>query len=395
MKKKLTLVCLAVFTLVIGTGIVAPLLTPYAQTLNATGIEVGLLFSGFYVVRILTGSYIGRLADKKGAKEILRYSLILYPFIGLMYAFSANYTMLLCARLLHGLASAMMLPMVMTYIGYITPVGKEAKYMGIYNTVLFIANAIGPMAGGLISSNYGYRIAFSSLLFLSVIALIIVCMLPANKIENKNDVSEDKCEVEEKISVWKNGKLLSLSAINIIDSILSVFIVTFYALYLGDKGIDIAFIGLLVTVNNAIVGIAQIPIAKIVDKFNKESLIFISGILTIVAVASLKFTTSKMLIVFIFVILGLTSAIILSASSALSTILGRHEGMGQVMGFLGTATSLGAVIGPLVLGALNDYINIESTFIFLLISWVVGMIMFRVFYRKEEKEILNEVESLN
>lgn len=395
MKKKLTLVCLAVFTLVIGTGIVAPLLTPYAQTLNATGIEVGLLFSGFYVVRILTGSYIGRLADKKGAKEILRYSLILYPFIGLMYAFSANYTMLLCARLLHGLASAMMLPMVMTYIGYITPVGKEAKYMGIYNTVLFIANAIGPMAGGLISSNYGYRIAFSSLLFLSVIALIIVCMLPANKIENKNDVSEDKCEVEEKISVWKNGKLLSLSAINIIDSILSVFIVTFYALYLGDKGIDIAFIGLLVTVNNAIVGIAQIPIAKIVDKFNKESLIFISGILTIVAVASLKFTTSKMLIVFIFVILGLTSAIILSASSALSTILGRQEGMGQVMGFLGTATSLGAVIGPLVLGALNDYINIESTFIFLLISWVVGMIMFRVFYRKEEKEILNEVESLN
>lgn len=74
MKKNLSLVCIAVFILVIGTGIVAPLLTPYAQTLGATGVEVGLLFSGFYSVRILMGTYIGKLADKKGPKAILRYS---------------------------------------------------------------------------------------------------------------------------------------------------------------------------------------------------------------------------------------------------------------------------------------------------------------------------------
>jgi len=393
MKKKLTLACIAVFTLVVGTGIVAPLLTPYAQTLNATGVEVGLLFSGFYVVRILAGSHIGKLADRKGAKEILRYSLMLYPFIGIMYALSSNYPILLIARLLHGLASAMMLPMVMTYIGDITPVGQEAKYMGMYNTVLFLANSVGPLIGGQLSSMYGYRIAFSSLLFLSLIALGIVCILPSSK-ANKNEKKQDN-DTENKIILWNNGKLLSLATINIMDSILSIFIVTFYALFLGQRGVNIAFIGLLVTVNNAIIGITQIPIAKLIDSFNRELLIFGSGIATIAIIVILKFVTSEFIIVIMFVILGITSAIILSASSALSTILGREKGMGQVMGFLGSATSLGVVIGPLALGVLNDYVNVDATFIFLLISWSIGICMFKIFYRKENKENLNEIKNLN
>jgi MFS family permease len=388
-KKKLTLVCTAVFILVLGTGIVAPLLTPYAKTLKATGIEVGLLFSGFYVVRILTGSYIGKLADKKGAKELLRYSLILYPFIGIMYALSSNYSILLIARLLHGLASAMMLPMVMTYIGDITPPGKEAKYMGIYNTVLFLSNSLGPLIGGQLSSKYGYRIAFSSLLFLSLIALGIVCILPFSK-SNKNKKEEDNT-TEKKIILWNNGRLLSLATINIMDSILSVFILTFYTIFLCQKGINIAFIGLLITVNNAIIGITQIPIAKIVDSFNRELLIIASSIVTIVIIFLMELVTNEFTIVLMFILLGIASAIILSASSALSTILGREKGMGQVMGFLGSATSLGVVIGPLALGVLNDYVNIHATFIFLLISWSIGACTFEIFYRKGNKKSLSEI----
>ncbi|WP_455717675.1 MFS transporter, partial [Anaerosporobacter sp.] len=283
MKKGLILVCAAVFILVVGTGIVAPLLSPYAETLNATGVQVGLLFSAFYTVRILSGSYIGKLADRKGAKEILRISLILYPFIGLLYAISWNYPILLGARLLHGLASAMMLPMVMTYIGHITPEGQEAKYMGIYNTVTFLANSVGPLVGGLIAGEFGYKIAFSSLLFLSCIALIIVCILPSTQITNSKQVerTEEKTKEYKKKSAWKDGRLISISVINIIDSILSVFIFSFYAIYLSQKGVNIKFISLLITINNVIVGITQIPISKLVDKFDRGNLILTSGFFTI------------------------------------------------------------------------------------------------------------------
>jgi len=61
----------AVFLLVTGTGIVAPLIGPYAHSLGAGGFWIGLLFSGFYIVRLLVGTPVGRLADHQGPKRVL------------------------------------------------------------------------------------------------------------------------------------------------------------------------------------------------------------------------------------------------------------------------------------------------------------------------------------
>ena len=377
MKKNLSLVCIAVFILVIGTGIVAPLLTPYAQTLGATGVEVGLLFSGFYLVRILMGTYIGKLADKKGPKAILRYSLILYPIIAVLYVCASNYIVLFIARLFHGMASAMMLPMVMAYIGKISPKGQESKYMGVYNTVIFIANGIGPTIGGLISKNYGYQMAFSSLLIVSLISLVIVGFLPTTQLDTEE--KDDNNLVERKTKKFVNKKLIGLGIINVISAILSVFTVSFYAMFLTKLEMDVTVIGILLTINNLIIGGSQVIIATMVERVQKKKLIIVSGLVTSTIVLLLRFTDNFIGIVTMFVILSIASAVLLCASSALATIMGREEGMGETMGFLGSATSLGAVIGPLVLGALVDYINVEFTFYFVVAVWILGIGTFGVF----------------
>lgn len=392
MKKNLSLVCIAVFILVIGTGIVAPLLTPYAQTLGATGVEVGLLFSGFYSVRILMGTYIGKLADKKGPKAILRYSLILYPIIAVLYVCASNYIVLFIARLFHGMASAMMLPMVMAYIGKISPKGQESKYMGVYNTVIFIANGIGPTIGGLISKNYGYQMAFSSLLIVSLISLVIVGFLPTTQLDTEE--KDDNNLVERKTKKFVNKKLIGLGIINVISAILSVFTVSFYAMFLTKLEMDVTVIGILLTINNLIIGGSQVIIATMVERVQKKKLIIVSGLVTSTIVLLLRFTDNFIGIVTMFVILSIASAVLLCVSSALATIMGREEGMGETMGFLGSATSLGAVIGPLVLGALVDYINVEFTFYFVVAVWILGIGTFGVFYRSVTEQDVNQEYSI-
>lgn len=386
--KKLCLVCISVFVLVVGTGIVAPLLTPYAQTLKASGIEIGLLFSGFYFVRIIMGPYIGILADKKGPKAILRYSLILYPLIGVMYVMASSYPILILARLFHGLASAMMLPMVMTYIGQISPIGKESKYMGIYNTVIYLANAVGPSAGAFISDRYGYQIAFSSLFILSLLSLFIVCKLPASEL----GVKEGKKEGEGKKRTFRNinMKLVAIGSINVVAMIFSVFTVSFYAIYLSSIGINVAIIGFILTINNLIIGSSQLFIAGIIDRLNKKLVIVFASITIAAIVLALLHTQTVGIIIFLFVILSFASSALLLASSALATIIGRDDGMGETMGFIGSASSLGAVIGPIVLGALVDFVNIQATFWFVIGIWLIGVILFLVIYRDDtEMAVVN------
>lgn len=53
------LLCSAVFLLVSGTGIIAPLLAPYASTLGISAYAIGFLFSGFYIVRLIIGTPVG------------------------------------------------------------------------------------------------------------------------------------------------------------------------------------------------------------------------------------------------------------------------------------------------------------------------------------------------
>lgn len=120
----------------------------------------------------LFGAPIGRLADRKGVVAILHLSLALYPFIAVAYWLARDVYTLIAARLLHGVASAMLLPMAMAYIGQLSPPGEEGRYMGVYNTVYFLGNGLGPMASTVVASLFrGYRPSFVVMLILSIMAL--------------------------------------------------------------------------------------------------------------------------------------------------------------------------------------------------------------------------------
>ncbi len=387
-KKGLIIVSIAVFVLVVGTGIVAPLLTPYAKTFDGvTGINIGLLFSGFYCVRILAGPYIGVLADKKGAKAIIRYSLILYPIIGILYVVANTYWILILARLVHGLASAMMLPMVMTYIGTISPEGEESRYMSIYNTVIYLANGVGPAVGSGIANFYGYKIAFSSLLILSVIAFCIINFLP----DFQNAVVEKKESKKKKLMFVFKRNIMAICVVQIVATIAAVFSMSFYSLYLMSINVDTSIVGIILTIDNLIVGGSQIVISRFIDKINKKRVIGITLFLSGLATMLLVFTSNRKMIIVVFVLLSSLSAVLLLASSALSAIIGKAEGMGETMGVINSASSLGAVVGPVILGVVADYMSSNYIIVFTAVCWIIGAVMFSVLYKNKENSENHEL----
>ncbi|CAM4439439.1 MFS transporter [Paenibacillus tarimensis] len=383
MKRQIILLCLSVFILVAGTGIVAPLLAPYAKDLGATGLWVGMLYSGFYVVRLLIGTPIGRLADAKGPKAILTYSLILYPFIALSYGLAGSIAGLLGARLLHGVASAMMLPMAMAYMGEISAAGKEGKYMGLYNTSIFVANGVGPLLGGTIAEHYGMQTAFFSLLGLALAALVIVAFLPSSRANEHPEAQQQEAEQEEQVpaarrpvSPWRHPGVLALASINVVVAVLSMFMVSFFTLYAASRGLSIAAIGFLIALNNIIIGATQVPLGWVVDRYDKVRLVVMSSVLTIILLIMFPSAYALWSISLLMVGTGLASAVTLAASSAMAAVLGRQAGMGSTMGFLGSASSLGMVIGPLASGFLMDSFHIDTTFYFSGLMWAVGTAVF-------------------
>ncbi|MCL6591378.1 MAG: MFS transporter [Firmicutes bacterium] len=391
--KPVIIVCLVVFILVIGTGTVAPLIANYAVTMGANGLWIASLFSSFYLIRFLLGVPIGKLGDTKGPKTMLMISLLIYPIAAICYWLSNNLYILLLARMLQGVASVMMLPMAMTYIGNICPDRKESQYLGFYNMSYYLAHSIGPILGGYIAQFYNIKIAFFLLLVMSILSLGTVFLLPeidnikknfsGNQKENTN-ANDSKPNVNIK-NINKYPGILALITFNVIFAILSVFMGSFFTVFVKGQNLGYLSVGIFLAVINFICAILQYPFGKLADRYNKFLLMVISSLMVIVILFILPSIKSFVIILSLIIFLSTSTATLLATSTGLSAVLGKMYNMGYIMGILGAATSLGNIIGPIIQGFIMDRFKIEYTFYSVCCLWVLGLMMFIFFWGKHTK----------
>ena len=146
---------IAIFASTMGVGFIGPLLPFYARSLGATGLTIGLIFSGFSLARFVFMPFIGRLSDRFGRKRFITTGLAIVTLFSLAYLKVDSIGSLLVVRFLHGAASGMVVPVAQAYIGDIAPKGREGSVMGTFMVFLFTAFGIGPLLAGPLADRFG------------------------------------------------------------------------------------------------------------------------------------------------------------------------------------------------------------------------------------------------
>ena len=173
-QRALLVLLISVTINLIGTTAYSPMLSIYARDLGATGFWIGLLFGGFYGVRLVLGRPIGAFSDRSGQRAVLLVASGLYPILAIMYTVSPNVQALVATRLLHGVASAMMLPMAMAYVGHLAKDGSAGRFASYFNFANFLGMAIGPLAGGLLVAYVAFKAPFYLLFVLALVNLPLI-----------------------------------------------------------------------------------------------------------------------------------------------------------------------------------------------------------------------------
>ncbi len=384
MRKEFSIVCISVFLLVLGTYISGSLFVPYAHALGGSSFTIGIIYSSMYVVRLIFGTPIGWLSQKKGAKKVLIYSLMLYPLIAAAYWVSWNIPSLLAARLLHGAASAMMLPMAMAYIGEISPQGQGGRYMGLYNLITFSASGIGPVVGGFIYESYGIKEAFLTLFILALLALVLILIVGNAKTPLVTSSREGETRQETQFNIkalLRDKRLWGLACVNIVSAVLLALFGAAFTEYALGCALNMKSIGVLIAINNIVIGVAQIPLGKLSDRYNKAVLVMISAAAT--SLLLILFLTFKSFwgIGLLLIVIGVAIALHFSASAAISAVIGKQGGMSVTMGFLSSVNSTGTIIGYLLLGFITDTFGIQNTFYFTACLFIIGNLLFLLCWR--------------
>jgi len=376
---------ISVFATMLGLGIVSPLLPIYADNLGATGFWLGIVFSGFAAARMVFMPIVGKVSDRSGRKKFIVAGLLAYAFISLGYVMADTVYLLTAVRLLHGIASAMVVPVAMAYIGDISEKGEEGSYMAKFQISFFLGMGSGPFLGGILNDAFGFSSAFYVMAGLSTFAFLVILMfLPeTNKIQptKKNEtekrwVAEKGDEIEEGDETEETGEgepanfwhvfshpvVLNIVIFTALNAMVRGALFVFMPLFAPEISVVPSQVGLILSVTIFLMALLQVPFGKMADRGNMKMMIIIGSMMAAISLVIVPFTESFGELFLASCVNGLGSSILIPAIMTLTVKVGKKVGMGSSMSAYNSAMSIGMITAPLLGGLIMDQFSIDTVF---------------------------------
>ncbi len=369
----------AIFIAYVGMGIIVPIIPIYAAELGATGFALGIIIAGFSLSGGILQPFIGGLSDRFGKKGFLTAGLVIFGLTGYAYTLASSVPHLVIIRILHGAGSAMIVPMAMAYMYDISAGSKIGKYMAMLNISIFAGIGAGPVLGGFFLDFWGRDSAFYAMALLSLLpAVLVALVLPGQGGLGAGAKSDSMLAVFRRMLHSRRvmGILLSRMATMIIMVPTFAFLPLLMKKYMSASGTEI---GIVIASRTMINALFQMPFGNLADRWNKNQLLFIGGIMISAGILAVPFAENFMTLLLLFAFIGLGEAVSWPAMGVLAAEEGRIYGQGSMMGVFNTAINAGLFIGAIGVGALVDYMGVDWAFyivaLFLFLSTIASVFM--------------------
>lgn len=352
----------AIFVTMLGVGIITPFLPLYARQMGASAFFMGLIFGAFSLSRLLAMPFVGPWSDRRGRKSFIVIGLLGFSLTALLMKAADTPYELILARVFMGVCSAMVLPVSMALVADVTPIGREGRNIGGFNTAFLLGLGMGPLLGGVIYDTQGVATNFVLMAVLSLVAAALTAW------RVKEPPEELRAAV--KLSWWSQFALLSD------PQMLGIFIcraggaaaMGFFIAFLPvlgvDKGLSNSQVGVLLACNVLVMTGMQSWAGRLADRLPRAPLALGFQLVTGLLKSLLPLAAGFQGLLLLVMLEGATSGLGLPALTALAMARGREVkvGMGVVMGLFTIGLSIGVFSGPTLGGLVADHLGIATTF---------------------------------
>ncbi len=376
----------------LGIGIIEPIMPLYAKSMGASGVMLGLIFSGFALSRAVFAPVIGKISDQHGRKNIMVTGIILMIVFSILYILADTSLELLIIRTSQGFASVMITPVAQSYIGDITPQGKEGRYINLFFISFFTGTALGPVTGGYLSDQYNLEMPFYAMAVMAFISLLLVIVLVPGKGPGNKDKSGNRDSMFSGLKkVVKDPKIQGILVYMGSRGFYRWGFNSFFPIFaISFAGFNKTQIGLALSGYMLAGALIQYPSGILADKFigKRKNFIFMGGILSALCMFIIPFLQNILIIIALTLFMGLFSAFSRASAVAILTERGRIHGMGATNGAFTTSLSLGQVLGPFIFGLIVDFFNIPYAFYLGGIVGIAGTVL--SFLLLKNNEVIGE-----
>ncbi len=127
---------------------------------NVSASLVGWVVEVFILTVAAVSVPFGSIADRVSKKRILITGIAVFSFAALACGFSVNIVMLLILRAVGGVGAAMIFATNAAVLISATPPQNRGKVIGLQTSAVYVGLSLGPVLGGALNTNLGWRSIF-------------------------------------------------------------------------------------------------------------------------------------------------------------------------------------------------------------------------------------------
>ncbi|MBY7143864.1 DHA2 family efflux MFS transporter permease subunit [Virgibacillus sp. NKC19-3] len=142
--------------------------------------EVQWLTIGYMLALAILIPMTAYLIDRFKTRTLMMGAMILFSLGTLLGLFSLSFEMLLAGRIIQGVGSGMMMPLMQTLLFLVYPREKRGYAMGLAGLVINVAPAIGPPISGVLLNYFQWRSLFLLTLPIAAIILLLIYLFMRN-----------------------------------------------------------------------------------------------------------------------------------------------------------------------------------------------------------------------
>ena len=378
------------FSVALGYGIAAPVIPVYARTFGVSAFLATLVISGFALMRLVSAAPAGLMVDRFGERRVMSVGIWIVALSSLATALARDFTQLLVLRGLGGIGSAMFTVSAMALVLRTSQPHQRGRASGAFQAGFLFGGVLGPAVGGLVTG-----ISIRAPFVVYGLTLVVAGVIAARQL-SREPAPADHADAASAAgaagaaggssapaaapgpsaapaapaapaslgaalgsSAYRAALMVNLSVGFIVFG-LRISLVPIYAT--EALGMVVGLVGLTFVLATGVQAIALVPAGRRTDTVGRRASLLVGTASMAASMLLLALGTGTVGLFLAMGVSGLAMAFLGAPASAVVGDVTRGTSGGRVVSAYQMVGDLGAILGPLLAGALVDALGFSWAF---------------------------------
>lgn len=356
-----------------------PLFPLLATEFDVSTAQLGLLVTAIYVPQLLLQLPLGEVVDRVGAKWVLVSGLAVTSLSIGGSGLSTSYWMLLAFAFVSGVGQSVFHPADYALLETVTTTDNEGLGFSAHTFGGYAGFAAAPLAIGSVGIALGWQTALVGAGIVGVLAALGVALtiesVHARRIEPNAD-DADGSTLRQMVAFVGRTDLMLVFVFYLVSMMALVGLQSFTTVLAVDGyGFTESTANTLLTVHLACTAVGVVAGGPVADRASFRWIVIGAFVLSAVGVGAIVLAVSSASIavaLVLFGLVGLLFGLALPSRDKFANSVADPGAVGKSFGFFFTGLSLGAVVSPVLLGAIIDARSASAAFVAVSVLLVVA-----------------------